>query len=62
LAAPQKDVHTRAAEETMHRSIGVPVEIVRRGRGGTVVLRFTSEAELQHIYERLTDERVPDRE
>jgi ParB family chromosome partitioning protein len=58
-APPVKDVHTRAAEETMHRSIGVPVEIVRRGRGGTVVLRFASEAELQHIYERLTDERVP---
>jgi ParB family chromosome partitioning protein len=57
---PAKDVHTRAAEDAMRRSIGVPVEIVRRGRGGSVVLRFASEAELQHIYERLTDERRHD--
>lgn len=57
--ATPKDVHTRAAEETMHRALGLPVEIVRRVRGGSVVIAFKSEEELQHIYERLTDDRVP---
>lgn len=57
-----KDVHTRAAEETMHRALGLPVEIVRRVRGGSVVISFKSEEELQHIYERVTDDRVPGQE
>ena len=50
-----KDVHTRAAEEAIHRAVGAPVEIVRRGRGGSVVIRFSSEAELQRVYEFLTN-------
>lgn len=57
-----KDANTRAAEETMHRALGLPVDIVRRVRGGSVVISFKSEEELQHIYERLTDDRVPGHE
>ena len=57
-AAPAtKDVHTRAAEETLHRAVGAPVEIVRRGNGGSVVITFSSEDELQRIYDYLTDGR-----
>lgn len=55
--AKKKDADTRAAEETLHRSVGSPVEIVRRGKGGSVVISFTSESELQRIYDYLTDER-----
>ncbi len=61
-AAKTKDANTRAAEETMHRALGLAVEIVRRVRGGSVVISFKSEEELQHIYERLTDDRVPGHE
>ena len=50
-----KDVHTRAAEETLHRAVGAPVEIVRRGKGGHVAIAFSSETELQRIYEYLTN-------
>jgi ParB family transcriptional regulator, chromosome partitioning protein len=55
-AAPKpKDVHTRAAEESMHRAIGAPVEIVRKGRGGQVVIKFSSEDDLQRLYDYLTN-------
>jgi ParB family transcriptional regulator, chromosome partitioning protein len=55
-AAPKpKDVHTRAAEEAMHRAIGAPVEIVRKGRGGQVVIKFSSEDDLQRLYDYLTN-------
>jgi ParB family transcriptional regulator, chromosome partitioning protein len=50
-----KDVHTRAAEEAMHRAIGAPVEIVRKGRGGQVVIKFSSEDDLQRLYDYLTN-------
>ena len=53
----QKDADTRAAEDTLHQAIGAPVEIARRGQGGSVVISFSSETELQRIYEYLTDER-----
>ena len=53
----KKDADTRAAEEAMHQAIGAPVEIARRGKGGSVVIAFSSETELQRIYEYLTDER-----
>ena len=53
--AEKKDGHTRAAEEQWHLSLGTPVEIKRRGKGGTIAITFTSEAELQRIYEYLTD-------
>jgi ParB family chromosome partitioning protein len=56
-ARKAKDVHTRAAEEALHRAVGSPVEIVRRGQGGSVVIAFSSEHELQRLYDYLTDNR-----
>ncbi len=52
--AHKKDVHTRAAEEQLHLSLGTPVRIVRRRKGGTIEVDFTSEDELQRLYEQLT--------
>ena len=52
---PQKDVHTRAAEERLHFALGTRVRIVRRGKAGRIEIDFTSEDELQRLYERLTD-------
>jgi ParB family chromosome partitioning protein len=56
-AQPKKDVHTRAAEEQLHLALGTRVEIKRRGKGGVVAIAFTSEAELQRLYEYLTERR-----
>jgi ParB family chromosome partitioning protein len=55
--AGKKDVHTRAAEEQLRVSLGTAVEIKRRGKGGVVEIAFTSEDELQRIYEYLTERR-----
>ena len=43
---PKKDVHTRAAEEQLRISLGTPVEIKRKGKGGTIAIAFTNENEL----------------
>jgi ParB family chromosome partitioning protein len=51
---PEKDVHTRAAEDRMRFALGTKVRIVRRGSGGTVEVDFASEAELNRIYEFIT--------
>jgi ParB family transcriptional regulator, chromosome partitioning protein len=51
----KKDVHTRAAEEQLHMSLGTPVEIKRKGKGGTIAITFTNETELQRLYEYLTE-------
>jgi ParB family chromosome partitioning protein len=56
-APPKKDVHTRAAEEQMRISLGTPVEIKRKGKGGTIAISFTSENELQRLYEYLTEKK-----
>ena len=48
------DVHTRAAEEKLRFGLGTGVRIVRKGKGGRIEIDFTSEAELQRLYERLT--------
>jgi ParB family chromosome partitioning protein len=53
----KKDVHTRAAEEQLHISLGTPVEIRRKGKGGTIAITFTNENELQRLYEYLTETR-----
>ena len=53
--APKKDVHTRAAEEQMRIALGTPVEIKRKGKGGTISIAFTGENELQRLYEYLTE-------
>ena len=53
----KKDVHTRAAEEQLHLTLGTPVEIKRKGKGGTIAITFTNENELQRLYEYLTEKR-----
>ena len=49
------DVHTRAAEEKLKLALGTRARIVRRGKGGKIEIDFTSEDELQRIYELLTE-------
>ena len=56
-APPKKDVHTRAAEEQLRISLGTPVEIKRKGKGGTIAISFTNENELQRLYEYLTEKK-----
>ena len=51
----KKDVHTRAAEEQMCMKLGTPVEIKRKGKGGTIQIAFSNENELQRLYEYLTE-------
>ena len=53
----KKDVHTRAAEEQLRMSLGTPVEIKRKGKGGTIAIAFTNENELQRLYEYLTEKK-----
>ena len=53
----KKDVHTRAAEEQLHMALGTPVEIRRKGKGGTISITFTNENELQRLYEYLTEKK-----
>jgi ParB family transcriptional regulator, chromosome partitioning protein len=56
-AKPAKtvDVHTRAAEEKLKLALGTRARIVRKGKGGRIEIDFTSEDELQRIYEQLTE-------
>jgi ParB family chromosome partitioning protein len=53
----QADVHTRAAEDRMRFALGTKVRIARRGEGGTIEIDFGSEAELNRLYEYITDRR-----
>jgi ParB family chromosome partitioning protein len=55
--APEKDVHTRAAEEKLRFALGTRVRIARRGKRGRIEIDFTSEDELHRLYEILTDTR-----
>ena len=50
---PQKDVHTRAAEDKLRFALGTRVRILRKGKGGRIEVDFTSEDELHRIYEQL---------
>ena len=52
-----KDVHTRAAEDKLRFALGTKVRIVRRGHGGRIEVDFSSEAELNRIYEHITSQR-----
>jgi ParB family transcriptional regulator, chromosome partitioning protein len=56
-ATPEKtaDVHTRAAEDKLRLALGTRTRIVRKGKGGRIEIDFTSEDELQRIYELLTE-------
>ena len=53
-AAPENDVHTRAAEDRLRFALGTKVRIARRGKGGVIQIDFGSEDELNRIYEALT--------
>jgi ParB family chromosome partitioning protein len=53
----EKDVHTRAAEERLRFALGTRVRIVRKRKGGLLEIDFTSEEELQRLFEMLTDGR-----
>ena len=54
--APRKaDPNTRAAEDRLKLALGTPVRIIRKGKGGRIEIHFTSEDELQRLYERLTE-------
>lgn len=52
--AANLDANSRDAQERMQRAMGLPVKIGRRGNGGTVVIRFFSEGDLQRVFARLT--------
>jgi ParB family transcriptional regulator, chromosome partitioning protein len=52
---PEKDVHTRAAEEKLRFALGTRVRIARKRKGGTIEIDFGNENELQRLYERLTE-------
>ncbi|MEO6221925.1 MAG: ParB/RepB/Spo0J family partition protein [Vicinamibacterales bacterium] len=54
-AAPRVDANTRAAEEKMKLALGTRVRIIRKGKGGRIEVDFTSEEELQRLYEKLTE-------
>jgi ParB family chromosome partitioning protein len=49
----QKDVHTRAAEDRLRFALGTAVRIVRKRKGGRIEVDFTSEEELQRLYEQI---------
>jgi len=54
-APPANDVHTRAAEDRLRFALGTKVRILRRAQGGTIEISFGSEAELNRIYEHITN-------
>jgi len=56
-AAPQKDVHTRAAEEKLRFALGTRVRIARKGKGGRIEIDFANEDELNRLYDQLTERR-----
>jgi len=49
--AGSRDPNTRAAEERLRAALGTRVQIVRRGKAGSLRIAFNSEAELQRIFE-----------
>ncbi|MEO2198074.1 MAG: ParB/RepB/Spo0J family partition protein [bacterium] len=51
---PPPDVHTRAAQDRLRVALGTRVRIVRQGRQGRIEIAFTSEGELQRLFEQLT--------
>ena len=54
-AEPAKqDPNTRAAEDQLKLALGTRARIIRRGRGGRIEIEFTSEGELQRLFELLT--------
>ena len=54
-AETPKDVHTRAAEDRLRFALGTRVRITRRGKGGRIEIDFSTEDELQRLFEHLTE-------
>ena len=52
-AEPPADVHTRQAEEKLRFALGTRVKIRRQGKKGKIEIDFTSEDELQRLYDQL---------
>jgi ParB family chromosome partitioning protein len=52
-ARSRRDANTRAAEERLRAALGTRVEIRRQGKGGALRIQFTSEAELNRLFEML---------
>jgi ParB family transcriptional regulator, chromosome partitioning protein len=48
------DANTRAAEEHLRMALGTRVHIIRKGRRGKIDIEFTSEDELNRLYEHLS--------
>lgn len=54
-APPEKtDANTRAAEEQLKLTLGTRVRIMRKRTGGRIEIEFSSEDELQRLFEALT--------
>jgi ParB family chromosome partitioning protein len=53
--APPADPNTRAAEDQLKLALGTRVRIVRSRKGGAIEIAFTNEAELQRLFEQLTN-------
>ena len=53
--SPEKDVHTRQAEERLRVVLGTRVNIQRKGKGGRVEIEFVNEDELIRLYEYLVE-------
>jgi ParB family chromosome partitioning protein len=56
-AKDKKDVHTRAAEDRMRFALGTKVHIARRKTGGRIEIEFSSENELNRLFEFIVDRR-----
>jgi len=48
---PQKDIHTREAEDKLRLALGTRVGITRRGKGGRIEIEFINEDELIRLYD-----------
>jgi ParB family chromosome partitioning protein len=53
----KSDPNTRAAEDRLKLALGTRVRILRQRRGGRIEIDFSSEDELQRLFEQLTDGR-----
>jgi ParB family chromosome partitioning protein len=53
VGSPERDVHTRAAEDRLRLALGTRVRIVRARRGGRIEVAFSSEEELNRLYDQL---------
>lgn len=53
---PRIDPNTRAAEDQLKLALGTRVRIIRKGKRGRIEIDFTSEEELQRIFELLTED------